>query len=54
MVYINTSTDTSEKSIEPFRIFVFLGHKTMTVLFIKPDFEFTYSFIQNLTAHLSR
>ena len=42
LVYINTSTDTSEKNIEPFRIFVFLGHKTMTVLFFKPDFEFNY------------
>jgi hypothetical protein len=54
VVYINTSTDASEKNVEPFRIFVFLGHKTMTVLFFKPDFEFTYKFIQNLTAHLSR
>ena len=35
-------------------MFVFLGHKTMNILFFKPDFDFTYKFIQQLNTHLSR
>ena len=54
IVYLRTSESESDTELRPFRMFVFLGYKTMTVLIFKVDFEFTQSFLMSLNAHLSR
>lgn len=47
-MYLKTSSDADSNEIEPFRLMVYLGYKTMTVLLFKPDFEFTFAFLNGL------
>lgn len=54
MVYLKKTTDESDTELVPYRMFVYLGFKTMTVLFFKPEFDFTHAFLTSLNAHLSR
>jgi len=54
IVYLKKTTDENDSELVPYRMFVYLGYKTMTVLFFKPDFDFTHAFLTSLNAHLSR
>ena len=58
IVYLRNNQSTADESddgeLVPYRMFVYLGFKTMTILFFKPDFDFTHAFLTNLNAHLSR
>ena len=54
IVYLRSTTDENDEELVPYRMFVYLGYKTMTVLFFKPDIDFTHTFLTNLNAHLSR
>jgi len=59
MVYMRTSqgaTDSKHdaEDLRPFRMMVYLGLKTTTVMFFKPDYEFNHTFLLNLNAFLQR
>ena len=54
LVYLKTSSDEKDTELTPYRMFVYLGYKTMTVLLFKADFDFTHAFLLSLNAHLSR
>lgn len=49
-VYITNA----EGKLEKFKMFVYLGYKTMLVTLYKPDQEFSYKFIRQLQAYSNR
>lgn len=40
--------------LKPYRLLVYLGHKTMISLLFEVDFEFDYDFLFKLDAHLAK
>ena len=54
IVHLKTSADENDSEVEPYRMFVYLGYKTMIVLLFKPEFDFTHQFLNTINAHLSR
>jgi len=51
---MKTSSDEDDNELQSFRMFVYLGYKTMLVLLLKPDVEFTHQFLNSINAHVSR
>ena len=39
IVYLKKTTDENDSELVPYRMFVYLGYKTMIVLLLKPDVD---------------
>ena len=54
LVYLKDTSDANDDTLVPYRMFVYLGFKTMCVLLFKPDIDFTHRLLTSLNNHLSR
>lgn len=46
--------DAKTGEMKPYRLMVYIGHKTMLALLMEVDFEFDYDFLSRLDAHLAK
>ena len=54
IIYLKETNDENDTELKPYRMFVYMGFKTMTVLLFKPDFDFTHAFLTSINQHLTR